>query len=138
MADIQFTGNLGGDVELRFTSSGKAVANFNVADSLRRKNPNTNEWEDVSTTWWRVQAWERLAETLAESLSKGTRVIVTGTVHARDWEDKDGQKRTAYDVTAKNVGIIPRSSASASRPQQSQQAAGDPWAAPVPTDEPPF
>lgn len=125
MADITFTGNLGGDPEVRFTQGGKAVANFTVADTLRGKNA-AGEWEDKATTWWRVQAWDRLAETLGETLTKGTRVVVSGTVHARDWEDKDGNKRTSYDVTAKTVGVIPK--ASGGNVQRQSQPTSDPWA----------
>ncbi len=132
MAEIRFTGNIGQEPELKFTPSGKAVLNFSVADSLRRKNQQTGEWEDVSTTWWRIQVWERAAETLAEVLHKGVRVVVDGTVHAREWEAQDGTKRLAHDVTARTVGVIPK--AQTSRPsgdfnaQQPSAPRHDPWA----------
>ena len=131
MADIAFTGNLGGPPELRFTPNGKAVADFSVAESHRRKVGN--EWQDEGTTWWRVTAWDWLAETVAETLHKGSRVMVTGQVRSREWEDREGQKRVAYDVTARQVGIVPKRDQQA--PQQPQQA--DAWGAPA-SDEPPF
>ena len=129
MADITFTGFLGADPEIKFTSSGKAVANFSVAESHRRRSGT--EWEDDGTTWWRVTVWERAAETLAEHLRKGARVIVAGQVRSREFEH-NGQQRTSYDVTARHVGIIPKAD------QQAQPApAGDAWGAPG-CDEPPF
>ena len=134
MADITFTGHLGGEPELRFTPNGKAVADFSVAESHSRKVGN--EWQDDGTTWWRVTAWDWLAESVAESLHKGQRVVVTGQVRSREWEDNEGQKRTSYDVTARQVGIVPkRDQQAAQQPQQAQQ--GDPWGTPT-SDEPPF
>lgn len=122
MADIQITGNVG-SIDLRFTPGGKAVASISVAENHRKRDGN--EWVDDGTTWWRVTAWERQAETLAEHIQKGTRVLVTGTVKSREYE-KDGQTRTSYDVTARHVAVIPKA-------QQGQQQApaggqaGDPW-----------
>ncbi len=142
MASLSIIGNIGQEPELKFTNSGKAVLNFSVADTLRRKNQQTGEWEDVSTTWWRVQVWEKTAETLAEHLHKGVRVMVDGTVHAREFE-KDGVKRLSYDVTARSVGIMPKAAAGAARSAPAALG-GDPWAAPpassggFPNDEPPF
>ena len=124
MANVSFSGNLGRDSELTFTQSGKAVLNFSVADTLRRKNQQTGEWEDVSTTWWRVAVWDKAAENLAEHLTKGTRVVVDGTVHSREYE-KDGVKKLAYDVTARTVGVIPRGQSSGA-PRSSSNA--DAWA----------
>lgn len=124
MANITIRGNIGGEPELRFTPGGKAVLNFTVADNLSKRNAS-GEWENISTTWWRVQVWEKDAENLAETLSKGDRVIVEGTVHSRDWEDKDGAKRTSFDVTGRTVGIIPKGPGGA---QRVTAPAGDPWA----------
>lgn len=105
MADIQITGVLGRDAELRFTPGGEAVLNLSVADDLRRKNGN--EWETVSTTWWRCALWGRQAESLVEHLVKGTRVVVLGQVHERKYE-KDGQERSSFDVKARTVAVVPR------------------------------
>lgn len=133
MASITLQGNIA-EPELRFTSGGKAVLNLSVADTLRRKN-QAGEWEDVSTTWWRVQVWDRAAETLAEHLAKGSRVTVTGEVHAREWEDREGNKRTSYDVTARTVGIIPK--ANTSGQQRPAPRGNDPWSNPAGNDAPP-
>lgn len=122
MADIQITGNVG-SIDLRFTPGGKAVASISVAENHRRKNGN--EWIDDGTTWWRITAWERQAETLAEHIQKGTRVLVTGTVKSREYE-KDGEKRTSYDVTARHVAVIPKQQQGSSAPAGG--AAADPWA----------
>jgi single-strand DNA-binding protein len=84
-------GRLTGDPELRFTQASKAVASIPLAFNSRRKNPQTNEWEDGDTFFVRGTAWERLAENATETLSKGMEVIVTGELRTERWE-KDGQK----------------------------------------------
>src|SRR5690625_7791574 len=134
MADITFTGNIT-QPEMRFTNTGKALLSFAVAENHRKRDGNG--WIDDGTTWWRITVWERQAETLAETLGKGDRVLVAGTVRSREWQ-KDGEKRTSYDVTARHVAVIPKA-------QQSQQQApaggqqGDPWAAGQSFgNEPPF
>lgn len=138
MANIEITGTLGRDPELRFTPSGDAVLNFSAADDLRQLNKQTNQWETVSTTWWRVAVWGKPAESLAESLTKGSRVVVLGTVHERKY-DKDGEERSSFDVKARTVAVIPRAGSSAPAPSSSRSAgADDPWATPVSRDEPPF
>jgi len=137
MADIQFTGNLGGDAELKFAPSGDPVLNFSVADTLSRKNRDTNEWEEVSTTWWRVAFWGKQAETYLEHLKKGTRVQVTGTVHSREWTPDSGDKRLSFDVKARNVGIIPRPNQTG-RVAQSKPTTDDPWTSGPSNDSAPF
>src|SRR5690625_766399 len=104
MADITLTGHTT-QPEMRFTSTGKALLSFSVAENHRKRDGNG--WQDDGTTFGRITAWERQAEMLAEVLEKGTRVLVTGTVRAREWE-KDGEKRTSYDVTARHVAVIPK------------------------------
>ena len=131
MADITFTGHLGQDPELRFQPNGKAVLSLSVAESHSRRNPSGG-WDDDGTTWWRVTAWDRQAETLADVLRKGDRVLVVGTVRSRDWEDRDGQKRTSHDVNARTVAVVPKANAGTRPTQQQPPAANDPWA----TDEP--
>ena len=107
MANIEFTGHLGQDPELRFQPNGKAVLSLSVAESHSKRNPGGG-WDDDGTTWWRVTVWERAAETLADVLRKGDRVLVIGTVRSREWEDRDGQKRTSYDVNARTVAVVPK------------------------------
>ena len=100
---ITIEGNITADPELRFTPAGKAVASFTVAVNDRKKNV-AGEYEDDGATFYRVSAWERLAENVAESLRKGTSVIVTGRFRTREWQDKDGATRLSLDVTADNIG----------------------------------
>jgi single-strand DNA-binding protein len=104
MTEITVVGNLGGDPELRFTPSGAAVCNFNLADQQRRKNPQTDQWEDGDTTWYRVNVWRQMAENVAESLSKGDRVIVKGRVTLREWTGTDGSTGKTLEITADLVG----------------------------------
>lgn len=138
MARIELTGNLGGDAELKFAPSGDPVINFSVADTLNRRNKTTNEWEEVSTTWWRVALWGKQAENLVTHLTKGTRVVVTGDVHSREWTTDAGEKRLSFDVKARSVGVIPRPNQTG-QIARSTPTADDPWSAPANTnDEPPF
>ena len=143
MANIEFTGHLGQDPELRFQPNGKAVLSLSVAESHSKRNPGGG-WDDDGTTWWRVTVWERAAETLADVLRKGDLVLVIGTVRSREWEDRDGQKRTSHDVNARTVAVVPKPGAGTSTaPQRAsswtadlaqQRPADDPWA----TESAPF
>jgi single-strand DNA-binding protein len=102
MSIITVVGNLTADPELRFTKSGKAVASLNVAESTRVKEGDT--WKDGDTTYWRVTAWDGLAEHIGDSLAKGQRVIVTGRVASRTYETREGENRTVYEISADAVG----------------------------------
>lgn len=133
MGDIQIIGNVG-SADMKFTSGGKALLSLSVAENHRKRNGQ--EWVDDGTTWWRVTVWERQAEALVDHVDKGTRVLVTGTVRSRDWE-KDGEKRTSYDVTARHVAVIPKAGQTAPQaPAGGQQ--GDPWGTgqPFPSEAP--
>jgi single-strand DNA-binding protein len=101
---ITIVGNLTNDPELRFTPSGAAVANFTVAITPRKKQGD--EWVDDEerTTFYRCTAWRQFAENIAESLQKGQRVIVQGRFTARNWETKEGEKRTSFDLQVDSVG----------------------------------
>lgn len=102
---ITIVGNVGQDPELRFTPSGAAVVTFSVAVTPRRLDRETGKWVDGAATWWRINAWRGLAENIAETLTKGQRVIVVGSVSARDWENKqNGEKGTSWEVLADAVG----------------------------------
>lgn len=102
---ITVIGNLTADPELRFTASGAAVANFTVASTPRKFNKQTNEFEDGETLFMRCSVWREAAENVAESLARGVRVIVTGNLVSRSWEDKDtGQKRTVMEMQVDEVG----------------------------------
>lgn len=101
---VTVIGNLTDDPELRFTAQGAAVANFRMAVSKRVRDPQTNEWKDGDTSFFKVNVWRQLAENVAESLSRGTRVIVTGSLRMRQWETQEGEKRSVIEIEATEVG----------------------------------
>ena len=101
--EITIVGNLAGDPELRWTASGHAVANFTVAQTPRTKNQQ-GEFVDDETLWVRCSVWREMAENVAETLSKGTRVVVTGRLKARSFETKEGQQRTNWELDVDEVG----------------------------------
>ena len=156
MTNITIAGRATADPELRFTPSGRAVANLNVAVNHRRYNKQTNEWEDDGADFYGVNIWREQAEHVAESITKGMEVIVTGALKSRSYDDRDGNKRTVWEITADHIGPslryataqVTRASSSGgggarqARPQQSssaRQQADDPWTrTPALTDEPPF
>lgn len=101
---LTLTGNLTADPELRFTQSGKAVANFTVAATPRTFNSETKEWADGETIFTRCDVWEQYAENVAETLGKGDRVIVTGRLRARRYETDEGEERTVHELSVDEVG----------------------------------
>ena len=159
---ITLVGNLTSDPELRFTPSGAAVAKFTVASTPRYMDRQTNEWKDGDTLFLNCQIWRQAAENVAESLTRGMRVIVSGRLKQRSYETKEGEKRTVFEVEVDEVGPSLRSATA--KVTRTQRAAGgnggfsapaaesfndDPWAASTSTpsaggwatttsDEPPF
>jgi single-strand DNA-binding protein len=111
MTNLTITGNVG-SIELKFTSAGKAVVSISVADTRRRFNKDTNAWEDAGTDWHRVTAWEKKAELYAETINKGDRVVVVGDLVSREYETTSGGKRTAWDIKADTIGIVPKAKSS--------------------------
>ena len=101
---ITVIGNLTADPELRFTPSGAAVASFTVASTPRRFNAQTNAWEDGEALFLRCSIWRQAAENVAESLTRGSRVIVSGRLKQRSFETREGEKRTVYELDAEEVG----------------------------------
>ena len=101
---ITIVGNLTGDPELRFTPSGAAVANFTVASTPRTFDRQSNEWKDGETLFMRCSVWRDAAENVAESLQRGTRVIVTGRLKSRSYETKEGEKRTSMELEIDEIG----------------------------------
>ena|SRR6266851_4901377 len=101
---ITVTGNLTADPELRFTTSGVPVAAFTVAASRRVYDADTGQWKDGDTLFLRCSAWRHLAEHIAESLTRGTRAVVTGRLRQRDYETTEGDKRTVYEVDVEDAG----------------------------------
>lgn len=102
--NITMIGNLVDDPELRFTPSGAAVAKFRVASTPRYLDKNTNEWKDGDSLFLQCQIWRQAAENVAESLTKGMRVIVSGRLKQRSYETKEGEKRTVFEVEVDEVG----------------------------------
>jgi len=158
VGDINVTvvGNLTADPELRFTPSGAAVASFTVAASSRYLDRQTNEWKDSEPVFMRCSVWRQYAENVAESLTKGTRVIVQGRLKQRSYETREGEKRTVVEMEVDDVGPALRyATAKVTRTARGDGGSGgggggfgggggapvdDPWASAGPAggDEPPF
>ncbi len=105
---VTLVGNLTADPELRFTPAGDAVASFTVAQTPRRYDRNTNQWADQDAIFLRVTVWRQQGENVAESLQRGDRVTVEGTMRQRSYKDREDQTRTVYEVTADEVGVALR------------------------------
>ncbi len=100
---VELIGNITRDPELRFTPSGAAVANFGLAVNRRWRNQQTNEWEE-QVSFFDIVCWRELAENVAESLTKGSRVMVSGRLDQRAWETDNGGKRSKVEVVADEIG----------------------------------
>ena len=141
---ITVIGNLTDDPELRYTQTGSAVATMTVAVNERYRDSGSGEWKDGPTSYVRCYAWRDLADHAAESLRKGDRVIVYGTMRQRSYETKEGEKRTVWEVQATELGAALRyAKASVTRVRRDAvPVPADPWApadAPPPAeDRPPF
>ena len=101
---ITIVGNLVDDPELRFTPSGQAVAKFRIASTPRFLDRATNEWKDGEGLFLSCNVWRQYAENVAESLTRGMRVIVTGRLRQRTYETREGEKRTVYEIEVDDVG----------------------------------
>lgn len=101
---VVLVGNLTDDPELRFTPQGAAVANFRIAVNKRFKDAQTGEWKDGETSYFRINCWRQLAENVAESLTRGMRVVVSGSLKMRSWETQEGEKRTVVEIEADDIG----------------------------------
>jgi single-strand DNA-binding protein len=106
---IVVVGNLVDDPELKFTSSGAAVAKFRVASTPRTFDKQTNEWKDGESLFLTCSVWRQAAEHVAESLQRGMRVIVQGRLKQRSYEDREGVKRTVYELDVEELGPSLRS-----------------------------
>ena len=107
MADVTFTGNLTAAPEMKFSNSGKAFANFTVAENYRKKNQN-GEWEDSGTAFWRVTVFGYQAEAVADTLDKGMKVVVQGRGELREYTTKEGNQGKSLECVANHVGVVPR------------------------------
>ena len=101
---ITIAGNLVDDPELRFTPAGQPVARFRVASTPRFRDNTTGEWKDGDSLFLTCNVWRQAAENVAESLTRGMRVIVSGRLRQRSYETKEGEKRTVYEVEVDDVG----------------------------------
>ncbi|MET9555111.1 single-stranded DNA-binding protein [Streptomyces sp. NPDC006645] len=157
---ITMIGNVVADPELRFTPSGAAVTNFRMASTPRKFNRQTNEFEDGEPLFLGVAVWRQQAEHVAESIKRGDRVIVVGRLTQRQYEDREGAKRSNYEIQADEVApSLLRATAAVTkannttqgaqaRPQQpygqqsqgysQQQPAADQWSTQGYSNEPPF
>lgn len=143
---ITVIGNLTADPELRFTPSGSAVANFTIASTPRTFDRQSNEWKDGEALFLRSSVWREQAENVAETLTKGMRVIAQGNLRMRSYDDKEGNKRTVTELEIEEVApSLKFASAKVTRTQRSgggqggnrqsqpsqptsqQQPASDPW-----------
>ena len=144
---ICITGNLVDDPILRFTPSGAAVANFTIASTPRAFDKQSNEWKDGDTMFLNCSIWRQAAEHVAESLTKGTRVIVQGRLKSRSYDDREGNKRTVFEVDVDEIGpslarataVVTRATGGgkpAPRQPAGRPPAADPWAGIQQTEAP--
>lgn len=122
---MEISGNLTADPELRFTGSGTAVSNFVVASTPRIYDRQNSEWRDGETTFLKCTAWRELAENVAESLVKGSRVTVSGKFITKKFTTKEGEQRTAHEIDATDVGASLRN-ATAKLTKNTKNTAGQP------------
>src|SRR6201995_3312508 len=101
---ITIAGNLVDDPELRFTPAGQPVAKFRIASTPRFRDNTSGEWKDGDSLFLTCNVWRQAAENVAESLQRGMRVIVTGRLKQRNYETKEGEKRTVYEIEVDDVG----------------------------------
>jgi single-strand DNA-binding protein len=139
---ITVTGNLVDDPELRFTPSGLPVAKFRVASTPRTFDRDTQEWKDGESLFLTCSVWRQVAENVAESLQRGMRVIVQGRLKQRSYEDREGVKRTVYELDVDEVGASLKS-ATAKVTKNARGGQGGGWnggqqakSAPPPVDDP--
>jgi single-strand DNA-binding protein len=145
---ITIVGNLTADPELRFTPGGAAVANFTIASTPRTYDKNSGEWKDGEALFLRANIWREAAENVAESLTRGQRVIATGFLKQRSFETKEGEKRTVVELEVQEIGPslkygtarfnkTPKGGGySSSSSSFGSPPASDPWGSA--TEEPPF
>lgn len=134
-ATITVIGNMTADAELRYSQNGLAIASFTVASTEKVFDKQINDWKDGKTLFMRCTAWRELAEHVAGSLTKGTRVIVVGKISTNEYEDKDHNKRSSIDLTVDSIGpdlkfaTAQVTKASSSRPGGGASASEpEPWA----------
>lgn len=155
---LTVVGNLTSDPEIRFTQSGAAVCSFTVASTPRTFDRQSGEWKDGDALFLRCNVWRQMAENVGESLRRGNRVLVSGRLRQRQFETKEGEKRTVVELEVDEIGpslryaqasvrkVDREGGAQQSRPRQQSSGytgADDPWGSAPPysgsqPDEPPF
>ncbi|MFE2702301.1 single-stranded DNA-binding protein [Streptomyces mirabilis] len=144
---ITVIGNLTGDPELKFTEGGAALAKFTIAATPRTYDKDSGQWKDGTATFFRCAAWRTLAEHIAESLGKGSRVVAFGRIRQHNWQTPEGENRSMLALEIDDIGASMRFTtvtANAKRPAQSGPSGDDAWntATPgggsKPDAEPPF
>lgn len=152
---LTIVGNLTDDPELRFTTGGVAMARFTIASTPRTFDKTTGQWTDGTALFLRATAWRELANNIAESLTKGMRVVVTGTLRQHNWKTDQGENRSMLGIDVEDIGpSLKFATSKVTRAQRASsgqlaQAAADPWstAGPAPVgataggfggEEPPF
>lgn len=150
MTQITISGNTVAAADVRFTPAGKAVASFTVAVNERRFDKQTNEWVGGDTTFYPCSAWGQMGENCAETLvDKGMRVLVVGRIKSRKFTNREGVDVTRFEVDVDEVGpslarataVVTRATGGgkpAPRQPAGRTPAANPWAQPIPADEPPF
>ncbi|MBP5896372.1 single-stranded DNA-binding protein [Streptomyces scabiei] len=130
---ITLVGNLVDDPELRFTPSGVAVAKFRVASTPRVFDRQSNEWKDGESLFLTCSVWRQVAENVAESLQRGMRVIIQGRLKQRSYEDREGVKRTVFELDVEEVGpSLLRATARVEKTRRNNEGYGNPSAAASP------
>jgi len=122
---VTIVGNMTDDPELKYTPNGAAVANFSVAVSRRVKDEATGQWTDADTSFFRISVWRQLAENVAESLTRGTRVVVTGRLKQRSWETPEGERRSVVEIEADEIG--PSLKWATARVEKTSKGGGGDW-----------
>lgn len=133
--EITLVGNLVADPEMKVSTSGTSWARFAVASTPRRYDKSTGQWVDGEALFMQCTAWRQLAENVVETLSKGTRVVVTGRLRQHKWETPEGEKRSAFGVDVEDIGPSLRmATATVNKTQRGSSGAGvggnaadDPW-----------
>lgn len=144
---ITIVGNLTADPELKFIQGGAALARFTVASTPRTYDKTSGQWRDGTAMFMRCTAWRQLAENVAESLSKGTRVVVTGRLRQHNWQTETGENRSMLALEVDEIGpslrfatATPKRATATGSPTAPGSASGDPWGLPpaAADDKPPF
>jgi single-strand DNA-binding protein len=141
---ITLVGNLTDDPELKFTDSGTALARFTIAVTPRSFDRTSNQWKDGTTAFYRCAAWRTLAQHVADSFGKGSRVVATGRMRQHDWKTPEGENRSMLAVEVDDIGASVRFTTvqiNGKRPAANGPAGDDPWASNAAASgdaEPPF